>query len=156
VIEERMLPKERPGEAGMTYAIFFCQQLDPNEDVNRRVLEREMGPRLRFYPMPCSGRIEALHLLRALEAGADRVWVLACPEPGCRYGQGNSRVRRRLAYARELIREIGLDAERLGLVLVDAPRPRTIETLVRGLLGGDAGGPRPPGADGAAAVRREP
>ncbi len=60
-------------EKELSFAIFFCQQLDPDQDVNRRALEKELGPRIKFFPLPCSGRIEALHLMRALEAGADKV-----------------------------------------------------------------------------------
>ena len=47
-------------------SIFFCQQLDPDQDANRRVLEKELGSRVKFFPLPCSGRIEFLHFLRAL------------------------------------------------------------------------------------------
>ena len=60
--------------ADLNIAIFFCRQLDPDQDVNRRALERELGKRIQFFPLPCSGRIDALHLLRALEAGADKVY----------------------------------------------------------------------------------
>ena len=85
----------------VSISIFFCQQLDPEQDANRRVLEKELGPRVKFFPLPCSGRIESLHFLRALEAGADLVYLITCPEKGCRYQQGNLRARKRLIYAQK-------------------------------------------------------
>lgn len=115
-------------------SIFFCQQLDPDQDANRRVLEKELGPRVKFFPLPCSGRIESLHFLRAFEAGADLVYLITCPEKGCRYQQGNIRARKRLVYAQKLIQEIGLDPDRLVLVTPHPPLPKRIDLLTRELL----------------------
>jgi F420-non-reducing hydrogenase iron-sulfur subunit len=118
----------------VSISIFFCQQLDPEQDANRRVLEKELGPRVKFFPLPCSGRIESLHFLRALEAGADLVYLITCPEKGCRYQQGNLRARKRLIYAQKLIQEIGLDPDRLVLVTTHPPLPKRIDLLTRELL----------------------
>jgi coenzyme F420-reducing hydrogenase delta subunit len=114
--------------------LFFCQQLDPNQDTDRRVLEKELGPAIRFYPLPCSGRIEPLYFLRALEDGADLVYVITCPENACRYQQGNKRAWKRMAYARGLVQEIGLDPDRLRLVVTEPPLPKKIDRLIRELL----------------------
>lgn len=118
--------------------IFFCQCIDADQDINRRPLEKELGPRIRFFPMPCSGRIEPLHLLRALEAGADKVYVVTCPEGACRYREGNIRAKKRLAYAQGLIEEIGLAKECLELIHVPAEKTTTIDKLAREILARDA------------------
>jgi len=119
---------------GLNVVVFFCQQLDTNQDVNRRALEREMGKRIRFFPLPCSGRIDSLHLMRALESGADKVYVVTCPEGACRYREGNIRAKKRIAYTQGLIEEIGLEAERLELILATAGKSMTIDELTRDLL----------------------
>lgn len=118
----------------LSSAVFFCRQLDPDQDVNRRALERELGKRIRFFPLPCSGRIDALHLMRALESGADKVYVVTCPEGACHYREGNLRANKRVAYAQGLIEEIGLDRDRLELVVTSAGKHLTIDTLARELL----------------------
>ena len=118
----------------LNVSIFFCQQLDPDQDRNRRVIEKEIGPRIRFFPLPCSGRIEPLHFLRAFESGADLVYLITCPQKVCRYQQGNIRAEKRIAYAQKLIREIGLDPERLKLIITDPPLPKRIDVLTRKLL----------------------
>jgi coenzyme F420-reducing hydrogenase delta subunit len=123
--------------------IFFCRQLDPEQDVNRRSLEKELGSGIRFFPMPCSGRIEALHLLKALESGARKVYVVACPEGACRYGQGNVRARKRLDYAKSLIREIGLPDLCFEMIVARGPLPLSIDDLTRELLGRAAEGADP-------------
>ena len=123
----------------MNVAIFFCQRIDPDQDVNRRALEKELGPRVRFFPLPCSGRIEALHLMRALEAGADKAYIVTCPPGSCRYKEGNLRAGKRIEFARTLIAEIGLEPERFVLVHASGPIPRSIDEIARELIGEEEG-----------------
>ncbi|MDP2156201.1 MAG: hydrogenase iron-sulfur subunit [Nitrospirota bacterium] len=121
----------------LSIAVFFCRQLDPDQDVNRRVLEKELSKRIRFFPLPCSGRIDALHLLRALEAGADKVYVVTCPEGACHYREGNIRAKKRIAYAQSLIEEIGIERDCIELVVTTAGKRLTIDELVREILARD-------------------
>lgn len=130
--------------AGLSITIFFCQQIDPKQDVNRRALERELGEQIRFFPLPCSGRIDPLHLMRALESGADKVYLATCPEGACHYREGNIRAKKRIAYTQGLIEEIGLERERLELIVTSAGNPVTIDELARELLAREASiGPSP-------------
>jgi coenzyme F420-reducing hydrogenase delta subunit len=124
--------------AGLNITIFFCQQLDADQDRNRRSLEKELGSRIRFFPLPCSGRIEPLHLLRALESGADMVYLIACPEGACRYREGNLRAKRRILYARRLIEEIGIEGARIEMINRAAGAPDGIDAIARELLARDA------------------
>jgi F420-non-reducing hydrogenase iron-sulfur subunit len=119
---------------GMNVTFFFCQQLDPDQDVNRRRIEKEFGTRIKFFPLPCSGRIEPLHFMRAFESGADLVFLITCPEKACRYEQGNKRAKKRLQFTKGLIQEVGLDPERLILVTTQPPMPKKIDELVRDLM----------------------
>ncbi|HVN97788.1 MAG TPA: hydrogenase iron-sulfur subunit [Syntrophorhabdaceae bacterium] len=124
--------------AGLNFAIFFCQQIDGKQDTNRRALEKELGSRIRFFPLPCSGRIEPLHLLRALESGADKVYIVTCAEGACRYREGNTRAKKRLTFAQGLIQEIGLELERLELIHLAPGTKTTIDELARGLIAREA------------------
>jgi coenzyme F420-reducing hydrogenase delta subunit len=69
--------------------------------------------------VPCSGKLQPEHLLKAFEAGADLVVVLTCSDGDCRYLEGRRRIQRRLDYVRGLLDDIGLGGARL--VLVDRP-----------------------------------
>jgi coenzyme F420-reducing hydrogenase delta subunit len=130
--------------AGLNLTIFFCQQLDPDQDVNRRALEKELGERIRFFPLPCSGRIDPLHLMRALESGADKVYLVTCPEGACRYREGNLRAQKRIVFTQELIEEIGLERERLELIITSAGNSANIDKIARELLDREASvGPSP-------------
>jgi F420-non-reducing hydrogenase iron-sulfur subunit len=130
--------------AGLNISIFFCQQLDADQDVHRRALEKELGQQMRFFPLPCSGRIDPLHLMRALESGADMVYVVTCPEGACRYREGNIRAGKRVAYTQGLIEEIGLERQRLELIRTTGGNPITVDKLARELLAREASvGPSP-------------
>ena len=130
--------------AGLSSTIFFCQQLDPNQDVNRRAIEGELGERIRFFPLPCSGRIDSLHLMSALESGADKVYVVTCPEGACRYREGNIRAKKRIAYTQGLIAEIGLERARLELIVTSAGNPVNVDKMAREFLSRAASiGPSP-------------
>lgn len=121
-------------DAGLNISIFFCQRIDKNQDKNRRTLEKIYGSKIKFFPMPCSGRIDPLHLMRALEAGADKVYLVACQEGACRFREGNLRAGKRVAYTKGLIEEIGLEPERLEIVRLGEKGEATIDGLVQGLL----------------------
>jgi F420-non-reducing hydrogenase iron-sulfur subunit len=64
--------------------------------------------------LPCSSMNREVVLLRAFEAGADAVVVLACPEGSCRYVQGNLRAAKRIARVKKILDEIGIDGKRLN------------------------------------------
>ena len=65
--------------------------------------------------LPCTGRLQPEHVLKAFEAGAELVCAVACEEDNCHYLEGSKRCARRVDYLRSILREIGLGGERLML-----------------------------------------
>jgi hypothetical protein len=65
--------------------------------------------------VPCTGRLQPEHILKAFESGADLVCAIACQEDNCHYLEGSKRCVRRVDYLRSILREIGLKGERLLL-----------------------------------------
>ena len=63
--------------------------------------------------LPCTGRLQPEHLLKAFESGADAVCVITCAGNDCHYIEGSRRAERRVEYVRELLNEIGLGGQRL-------------------------------------------
>jgi heterodisulfide reductase subunit A2 len=87
----------------------------PSSGIRRRpVLPNFAWPlRVLEVPIPCAGRLQPEHVLKALEDGADAVGVICCEEDNCHHHEGSRRCRRRLDYVGKLIEEIGLGSERL-------------------------------------------
>jgi coenzyme F420-reducing hydrogenase delta subunit len=65
--------------------------------------------------VPCTGRIQPEHVLKAFESGARLVCAIACREDNCHYLEGSRRCARRVDYLRGLLDQVGLGAERLAL-----------------------------------------
>ena len=72
-------------------------------------------PNVRIIRLPCTGKVDALHLLKAFEGGADGVFVAGCLEGECHYLEGNLRARKRVAYVKRLLAEVGIEAERIEM-----------------------------------------
>ena len=80
---------------------------------------------VRIVKYLCTGRIDILHILKGFEAGADAIMVSGCEAGSCHFLEGNLRARERVEYARQLIEEAGLGAERLVMYEIaasDAPK----------------------------------
>lgn len=65
--------------------------------------------------LPCTGRLQPEHLLKAFESGSDLVCAIACDEDNCHYSEGSKRCARRIEHLRGILDEVGLGAERLLL-----------------------------------------
>jgi F420-non-reducing hydrogenase iron-sulfur subunit len=70
---------------------------------------------IRIVKVPCTGRVAVIHLLRALEKGADGVFVAGCMEGDCRFQVGNLRAKKRVLYVQELLKDIGMEPERVAM-----------------------------------------
>ena len=75
---------------------------------------------LKIIRVPCSGRVAIIHLLKALEEGADGVMVAGCLEGDCHYQSGNLRARKRVTYVREILEKIGMEVDRVAMYNVSA------------------------------------
>lgn len=65
--------------------------------------------------VPCAGRLQPEHILRAFESGASIVSVVACQDDNCHYLEGSRRCVRRIEHLRAMLDEVGLGGERLLL-----------------------------------------
>jgi len=115
-------------------ALFYCQNIPGSGEEERQSLEIKYGRSLRLFPIPCSGRLEPIHLLRALEEFADAAYVLTCPVGACRYFEGNLRVKKRVERTREIIAAIGLERERVGMVAGDRDKPKSLSLLTEDVM----------------------
>jgi len=77
-------------------------------------------PNVKIIRVPCSGKVDALHIIRAFEQGADGVYVAGCLEGDCHFKNGNTRASRRVEYVQKYLDEIGIGRERLEMVKMSA------------------------------------
>ncbi|HOC31807.1 MAG TPA: hydrogenase iron-sulfur subunit [Armatimonadota bacterium] len=79
-----------------------------------------MEPNVRIVRLPCTGRIDPLFILKALERGADGVIVSGCHPGDCHYTSGNYHARRRFAVFHDLLQFLGFEEDRLTFSWVSA------------------------------------
>ena len=70
---------------------------------------------VKLFRFPCTGKVDVEYILKAFEEGADGVYIVACSIGNCHHVHGNVRATKRLDYARQLLEQIGLESERLGI-----------------------------------------
>jgi coenzyme F420-reducing hydrogenase delta subunit len=58
--------------------------------------------------------------MKALEKGADGVYVAGCLEGDCHFKSGNIDAAKRVAYIKKLLDEIGIGGERVEMILMSA------------------------------------
>ncbi len=80
----------------------------------------EYAPNVRVIKILCSGKIDALLLLRAFENGADAVYVAGCAVGDCHFLEGNLQAVQTVAQAKRLLAETGLEPERLEFFHIPA------------------------------------
>jgi len=83
---------------------------------------------VKVIQVPCTGRVDILHLLRAIEDGADGVYVAGCLEGECHFLSGNLSTRKRVEYVKKTLASIGIEPERAEMFnLSSAMGPRFAE-----------------------------
>ncbi len=120
--------------SGPIVAFFYCQNTPGAQESERQALEKRYGRQIRLFPIPCGGRFEPVHVLRALETFADAAYVVTCPEGTCRYFEGNLRARRRMMRTKELLASIGLEPDRIELFMRSKEGPNKLAGIVERLL----------------------
>jgi F420-non-reducing hydrogenase iron-sulfur subunit len=83
---------------------------------------------VKVIQVPCTGRVDIIHLLRAIEDGADGVYVAGCLEGECHYLSGNLKAKKRVQYVKKVLKDIGIEPERVEMFNLSAGQgPRFAE-----------------------------
>jgi coenzyme F420-reducing hydrogenase delta subunit len=88
--------------------------------------------------LPCAGKLQPEHLLKAFEAGADLVCVVTCAGDNCHTLEGSLRAQRRVEFVRSMLDEMGVGGERLMLATLPGSASEDMEAArgdARGLGG---------------------
>lgn len=83
-------------------------------------LRMQYSPEIKIVHLPCSGKMDQLLALHALEAGADGVMVIGCLPGDCHFLRGNLNAARRVQGLQHLLVEIGLEPERARMFNLSA------------------------------------
>jgi F420-non-reducing hydrogenase iron-sulfur subunit len=94
---------------------FCCERHGMDAAVLSARSGKQLDVSVRIVQVPCTGRVDGIHLLKAFEDGADVVFVLGCLEKNCYYDTGSIEGRKRVDYVKQMLIEVGIEKERLEM-----------------------------------------
>jgi F420-non-reducing hydrogenase iron-sulfur subunit len=114
----------------MMRILAFCCERGPGEAID---LAGEKGMHypvdLILIQVPCAGRVDIVHLLRAFREGADAVVLIGCLEGNCHHVYGNLEARKKVDRAKQILDAVGLGSPRLEMFHVASNQPFRIAEL---------------------------
>jgi coenzyme F420-reducing hydrogenase delta subunit len=75
---------------------------------------------IKVVRVPCTGKVDLVHILKAFESGVDGVYVAGCLEGECHFLTGNLRAKKRVLYAKQILEEVGIRGERVEMYNLSA------------------------------------
>jgi len=92
-------------------------------------------PNIRIIRVMCSGRIDPTFILEALKDGADGVLVAGCHLPSdCHYMSGNFKALRRIVLLKKVLKDFGIEPQRVRLEWVSASEGDRFAAVVRDMV----------------------
>jgi len=85
---------------------------------------------VRVIRVPCSGRVDPLYIIKALQEGADGVLVSGCHPGDCHYISGNLVARRKFAMLKSFLEYVGIEPERVQFSWVSASEGGRFAALI--------------------------
>jgi coenzyme F420-reducing hydrogenase delta subunit len=67
---------------------------------------------VKVIKVPCTGRVDVIMLLKAFESGVDGIYLAGCEIGDCHFIKGNLRAVKRIAYLKDILKEVGIEPER--------------------------------------------
>ena len=115
---------------------FYCEEcaVSTIDIVGTRKMQYSASTRL--IPVPCAGRVSIIDILKALENGASTVMIAACETDRCHVGgTGNEIAQVQVDVAKDILRAIGWDGERVDMFRMYSAEPQrfinAIEEMAR-------------------------
>jgi F420-non-reducing hydrogenase iron-sulfur subunit len=94
---------------------FCCQWCSYAAADLAGAMRLQYPPNIRIIKVPCTGRVDVLHMLHALECGADGVFVSGCLQGDCHFVSGNYWAVNRVKRVKKILQGIGLEPERVEM-----------------------------------------
>jgi len=132
-IEALLKPKKLAGLGGSLEPIilcFACQWCSYAAADLAGVLRIQYPSNVRILRVPCSGRVDVLHVLKAFLNGADGVIVTGCLIGDCHYIDGNLKAKSRVDAMKKSLTALGVDPERLEIGFASSSEGQKFATMV--------------------------
>jgi F420-non-reducing hydrogenase iron-sulfur subunit len=92
------------------------------------------APNTRVIRVMCSGRVDPQFVLDAFAHGADGVLIGGCHPGDCHYQEGNYKTLRRFHLLKRLLRDMGIEEERVRLEWISAAEGDRVRAVVNDMV----------------------
>jgi F420-non-reducing hydrogenase iron-sulfur subunit len=108
---------------------FFCTWCTYTAADLAGISRLRYAPNVRVIRLMCSGRLDPQFVLAAFRRGADGVLIGGCHPGDCHYREGNIETRRRIELLRAVLRDLGIEDERLRLEWISASEADRVQRV---------------------------
>lgn len=103
--------------------VAFCCSNCASSAVNiAEKMQLTLPENVKIIQLPCTGRLDSLHLLKTLESGADGVYVAGCQPDSCQYKHGIDKAEKKVKQVQAMLQDLGIEPERVALYNMSAGR----------------------------------
>ena len=108
---------------------FFCTWCTYTASDLAGISRLAYAPNVRVIRLMCSGRLDPQFVLAAFRNGADGVLIGGCHPGDCHYQAGNHKTRRRIELLRAVLRDLGVEDQRLRLDWISASEGEKVQRV---------------------------
>ena len=127
ILTPKWLSEEKKDEPVIVaFACQWCSYVAADAAGN---MGMEYPENIRIIRVPCSGRVDALHVLAAFKQGADGVIISGCLPTQCNYLTGNLEAIDRVDIMKKTLDVLGVGSERLETIFTSACMPTWLITM---------------------------
>jgi F420-non-reducing hydrogenase iron-sulfur subunit len=113
---------------------FFCNWCTYTAADLAGVSRLKYASNVRVIRLMCSGRVDPQFVLDAFAKGADGVLIGGCHPGDCHYVEGNYKTLRRFELLKRLLRDMGIEEQRLRLEWISASEGEKVRTVVNEMV----------------------
>ncbi len=111
-------------------AAFFCNWCTYTASDLAGVSRLKYPATIRVIRIMCSGRLDPQFVTDAFAEGADAVLIGGCHPGDCHYANGNYKCLRRVHLLKKVLKQMGLEEERLRLEWISASEGKRLAEVV--------------------------
>jgi len=113
---------------------FFCNWCTYTAADLAGLSRLQYSPCVRVIRLMCSGRIDPQFILEAFSKGADGVLIGGCHPGDCHYQEGNYKALRRYILLKKILKDFGIEEERLRLEWISASEGDKVQKVVNEMV----------------------
>ena len=125
---------EQVGSFKPVILCFACQWCSYAAADLAGVSRIQYPPNVRVLRVPCSGRVDVLHVLRAFQSGADGVIITGCLIGDCHYIDGNVKAKDRVDVMKKCLGSLGIDPRRLEIGFASSSEGQKFAAMITGFV----------------------